>query len=231
MKYRQICTRVSGMWTGRWTRDSEFIISGNHGRKTDSLTLVEIIIKLKIYKLLNRLPAFIIIYLKLYFIRVPRTPCPRTGDTYTVTKAGSVNDCEVQLNSVFFQTDGLFFDFQSFLHPLWWTWIFLKILVIERYFWPWAINWVRGRDGRWIYTAPYGNGPIGKTHPSLYKFRLFSENDNFDDGHLHERITKSYIGRIHKNLEFHPSYIFLIFPQKWQFRLKNEIFEMSRNSA
>ena len=67
------------MWTGRWTRDSEFIISGDHGRTTDSLTLVEIIIKLKIYKLLNRLPAFIIIYLKLYFIRVPRTTLSTDG--------------------------------------------------------------------------------------------------------------------------------------------------------
>ena len=44
--------------------------------------------------------------------------------------------------------------------------------------------------------------------PSLYEFRLFSENDNFDDGYLHEKFTRSYIGRIHKNLEFHPSYNF-----------------------
>ena len=38
-------------------------------------------------------------------------------------------------------------------------------------------------------------------------------------------------GEFVKILELTLVIIFEIFPQKWQFRLKNEIFEISRNSA
>ena len=62
----------------------------------------------------------------------------------------------------------------------------------------------------------------------IYDFRDFPENGHFDNDYFSENLEKSYIGRIRKISRIHPCYHFCNFAQ---FRLKNESFEISRNSS
>ena len=50
----------------------------------------------------------------------------------------------------------------------------------------------------------------------MYDFRDFAKNGHSDYSYFREKFKKSYIGSFRKNLGIHPSYHFVIYPQKWQ---------------
>ena len=67
---------------------------------------------------------------------------------------------------------------------------------------------------------------------NLYGFRDFPENAHSGNDNFREKLKKKPKGLFVKIREFTPAIIFcLIFPKKSRFRIKNENFEISRNSA
>jgi len=93
------------------------------------------------------------------------------------------------------------------------------------------IGWIPGNFwGKITKMTTRANSWIQRIHP--INFRLYMIFWNFSwKKPFSEKWRKSYIEWVGKNPKIRPSYHFLIFIQKWQFRLENENFEICRNSA
>ena len=61
-------------------------------------------------------------------------------------------------------------------------------------------------------------------------FKIFRENSHNRNGHFQEILKNHIWGELVNIQEFILVMIYVILPQKRQFRLKNESFEISRNS-